>query len=480
MTVEFSNEFIFGGAILAAICILSSVLSRRLGAPLLLVFLVLGMLAGEDGPGGIQFSDFGLAFLLGNLALALIIFDGGLGARKETFRVSLRPALTLATLGVLVTVVVTGIAAHWIFNLSWQEGLLIGAIVGSTDAAAVFGLLRGAGKELKERTSATLEIESGTNDPMAIFLTIAMVEWLVADRELSNWMLLLQFIQQMGLGLILGCTGGFIFTWLLRRLDLSASLVPLLALAGGLSAFGLTNLLGGSGFLAIYIVGFMIGNAPLRSGDDIHRFHDGVAWLCQIGMFLMLGLLVTPSQLPPIILPAIGVALVLIFVARPLAVAISLAPFHFPWREQTFIAWCGLRGAVPIILALFPLLKGMEHSALYFELAFFVVLISLSVQGWTIAPMAKWLNIELPPSPKSAKHLTLPVPQQEHQQLVMYQVLEGSTAVGNNLSMLSLPKLTTLLALVRNGKSLFPFAKQTIKPHLISTNAKLAVIVAQA
>ncbi|HEY7776817.1 MAG TPA: potassium/proton antiporter, partial [Kineobactrum sp.] len=354
MSIEVTNTMIFWGAALALLCVVASGLSRRVGAPVLLIFLVLGMLAGEEGLGGIRFDDSEQAFMFGSIALALIIFDGGQGARKDTFRVSLGPALSLATVGVVVTAAVTGLAVRLILGLPWLEALLIGAIVGSTDAAAVFGLLRAAGLELKERTGATLEIESGSNDPMAIFLTITLVELLVLRSDYPGWGVLAAFGQQMGMGVVLGAVGGYLLVLLLKRLPLPLSMYPLLALAGGMSVFGLTNLWGGSGFLAIYVVGILVGNASLPHAKDIRRLHDGIAWLAQIGMFLMLGLLITPSSLIPVFLPAMGIALALILVARPAAVLLSLLPFHFPWREQLFISWCGLRGAVPIILALFP------------------------------------------------------------------------------------------------------------------------------
>lgn len=462
MALELTSKLIFGGALLALLCVLASVLSRRLGAPLLLVFLVLGMLAGEDGPGGIKFNDFSLAFLIGNLALAIIIFDGGLGTRKDTFRVSLGPSMVLATLGVLITAAITGFAAHWIMGLSWQEGLLIGAIVGSTDAAAVFGLLRSAGLDLKERVGATLEIESGTNDPMAIFLTISMVQLLVLHEAHPGWSLLVEFVRQIGLGLAVGFAAGWMLTVLLRELTLSASLYPLLALAGGLSIFGLTNILGGSGFLAIYIAGMLVGNKSLPYGNDIHRFHDGLAWLCQIGMLLMLGLLITPSHLPPIVVPAIAIALVLVFVARPVAVVLSLLPFHFPWREQAFISWCGLRGAVPIILALFPSLAGMENTVVYFELVFFVVLISLVLQGWTIAPVARWLKVKLPPTVRDPDHLTLKIPDDQEKELMVYQVVPGSSAIGMAVGRLPLSEGGQLAGIIRRGMFIDNFAGQAL------------------
>ena len=465
MTIELTSQFIFVGSILAVLCILASILSRRFGAPLLLVFLILGMLAGEDGLGGITFNDFSLAFLLGNLALAIIIFDGGLGTRKSTFRVSLKPALSLATVGVLVTAGITGFFAHWLLDLTWQEGLLIGAIVGSTDAAAVFGLLRTAGLDLKERAGATLEIESGSNDPMAIFLTIAMVQLLVLDSANPGWSFLIEFIRQIGLGSIIGLSCGYLLTQLLKGVSLPSTLYPLLALAGGLSVFGVANLMGGSGFLAIYIAGVMVGNAPLPYGNDIHRFHDGIAWLSQIGMFLMLGLLITPSHLPPIILPAICIAVVLIFVARPIAVLFALLPFRFPWREQIFVGWCGLRGAVPIILALFPSLAGLEHTAIYFELVFFVVLISLLLQGWTIAPVARWLKIDLPPLPRDPTHFSLTVSTEQQKELLVYEIVENTPVLGMNQHQLPMTQGAQVVGIIRLGVLVEEPAQQILKAN---------------
>lgn len=451
MTLDFTSQFIFAGALLALLCVFASIISRRLGAPILLVFLVLGMLAGEDGPGGIRFDDFALAFLIGNLALAIIIFDGGLGTRQDTFRVSLKPALVLATLGVVITAGITGVAAYWLLQLPWQEALLIGAIVGSTDAAAVFGLLRFAGLELKDRPGSTLEIESGTNDPMAIFLTVTLVQVMALSNVNPGLSILMEFVRQMGLGVLIGFAGGYLLTYVLKRISLPVSLYPLFVMAGGLSIFGLTNLLGGSGFLAIYIVGVIAGNTSLPYSSDIHRFHDGIAWLSQICMFLMLGLLITPSSLPPIMLPATAIALVLIFIARPLAVVCSLLPFHFPWREKMFISWCGLRGAVPIILALFPSLAGIENTEIYFELVFFVVLISLVLQGWTIAPVARWLQIELPHSVKQTEHLVLKIPDEQGKELQLYQALPSTTAIGMEVKRLPLAEGAQLLGVVRQG-----------------------------
>ena len=451
MTLDLSNQFIFIGALLTLLCVVSSIVSRKLGAPILLVFLVLGMLAGEDGPGGIQFNDYGLAFLLGNLALAIIILDGGLGTRREAFRVSLNPALSLATLGVVVTAGITGLAAHLILNLPITESLLIGAIVGSTDAAAVFGLLRSAGLQLKERTGATLEIESGTNDPMAIFLTVTLVQILALQDAPTGGGIIWVLIKQMGLGLLLGFLGGRGFCLFLQRIELPASLYPLCVLAGGLGIFGLTSLLNGSGFLAIYVLGVIVGNASLPFSKDIHRFHDGIAWLSQIGMFLMLGLLITPSHIPAIIAPALGIAVVLIFIARPVAVALALLPFHFPAREQVFISWCGLRGAVPIILALYPSLSGLESTELVFELVFFVVLVSLVVQGWSIAPMARWLKVEVPSQNTDPRHFQVALPAELDKVLHIYEVIAACRANKSLLTELPLTEGTQIAGVIRDG-----------------------------
>lgn len=451
MIIDLTSQWILIGAVLALLCVVTSIVSRKLGAPILLIFLVLGMVAGEDGLGGIQFNDFGVAFLIGNLALAIIIFDGGLGTRKDTFRVSLMPALSLATVGVVLTAGITGAAVYWLLDLPLHEALLIGAIVGSTDAAAVFGLLRFAGLELKERTSATLEIESGTNDPMAIFLTVTLVQLLAVDGANIGVSILVALAQQLGLGLTIGLAGGHLLVFFIKRLKLSVSLYPLFALAGGLSIFGVTNLWGGSGFLAIYLVGVMVGNAPLPHSNDIHRFHDGIAWLSQIGMFLMLGLLITPNHLPPIILPATAIAIVLIFVARPVAVIFSLLPFHFPWREQVFISACGLRGAVPIILALFPSLAGLEHTTIFFEIVFFVVLISLIIQGWSIAPLARWLRIDLPPHTREPEHWQHQLPTEHEKVLHVYDVPVGCNAIGMSTQRLPLSEGSQLMGIVRDG-----------------------------
>ncbi|WP_019022720.1 MULTISPECIES: potassium/proton antiporter [unclassified Thioalkalivibrio] len=452
--MDFSSQIIFLVAVVLLGSILSSVVTSRLGVPLLLVFLGIGMLLGPEGPGGVSFENITLAHLIGSAALAIILFDGGMRTPARNFRIGLKPAVGLATVGVLITSGLTGLFAVWWLGLSWLEGLLLGAIVGSTDAAAVFSLLRSRGLELKSRVGATLEIESGSNDPMAIFLTIVLIELILMDQPDFGVVVLVEFVQQMGLGALLGVGGGLALLALINRVPMSAGFYPLFALAGALAIFGLTGMVGGSGFLAVYLAGLLLGNRPLEASQNIKRFHDGIAALAQIGMFLMLGMIVTPSELPPVALDAGLVALVLILLARPLAVALCLYPFRFPWREQLFIAWVGLRGAVPIILALFPLLAGLELAEYFFHVVFFVVLISLMVQGWTVASSARWLGLELPPTTTRVQRTELDIPGQQEMELVGYRLAETTPVVREAWSGFRLPGSARVVAHLREGQLL--------------------------
>ncbi|ALS98706.1 potassium/proton antiporter [Lacimicrobium alkaliphilum] len=403
---EINTILLFVGALLV-LSILASVLSDRLGAPLLLIFLIMGMLAGEEGIGGIEFHSPELSFLIGSAALAIILFDGGMRTRKERFRVALWPAISLATVGVALTCSLTAAGAVYFFGLPWPTALLIGAILSSTDAAAVFGIFQSRGVVLKQRVASTLEIESGTNDPMAVILTMALTGALVSGAELHLLPLALDVAWQMLVGLAAGWLGGKGFVLLAHRVPLSFSFLPILAAASAIFVFAMTSHINGSGFLAVYLMGYLIGNARLPHLMHILQVQDGLTWLGQIMMFLILGLLVTPSNLIAHAPLAISVALVLIFIARPVAVLVCLLPFSFPWREQLFISWVGLRGAVPIILALYPWLSGLDDQELYFDVAFFVVLISLFIQGWTMSPIARWLGLEVPETPHPRERVPL-------------------------------------------------------------------------
>jgi cell volume regulation protein A len=444
------------GALMLVISILLSPLSSRLGVPVLLIFLVVGMMMGEDGPGGILFDNFELAFLIANLALGVILLDGGMRTRAQTFRVGLRPALMLASFGVALTAAGAGLVAWWVFDLHWLAALLIGAIISSTDAAAVFSLLQGRGLHLNERVSATLEIESGSNDPMAIFLTLMLVTMIENGGASESWMALLMLVKQFGIGGAVGVAGGFVVVELTNRVRLTPSLYPLLVVAAGIVVFSGTNALGGSGFLAIYLTGVVIGNRPVRMMPMILQVHDGLAWLAQLCLFLMLGLLVSPSELLPLAGGGLILAFALIFVIRPLAVLMTLWPFGFNRRELGFISWVGLRGAVPIVLALFPVIADLPSAQLIFHIAFFIVLVSLVVQGTTMAPLARWLRLEIPAGEEPYRRLPLDVPAAGDHELMLFPLRGESWEIARPLGQLRLPDNTALAGVFRKRACLPP------------------------
>lgn len=386
------NEILIVGATLLFVALLLSALSQRVGIPVLLVFLAVGLFATEI-PGVPRYPvSIETAALIGNLALAVILLDGGLRTRSTTFRMVAAPALVLATVGVVLTAAIVGALAVWLLGFDWRYGLLIGSIVGSTDAAAVFALLRSGGQRLNERVEATLEVESGVNDPMAVFLTLMCIE-LIRLPQIDAATLLHMFAAQLGVGLIAGFVLGRLLAALVARIRLNESLLALLIQSGGLLIFGAAALAGGSGFLAIYLAGLLIGNRRAQVTEDVLRASDGLAWLAQAGMFLILGIVTDPKELAPLAPLALTIALGMIFVARPLAVAACLLPFRYPAREILFIGWMGLRGAVPIVLGLFPLLAGIEGAALLFHVAFFCVLASLLLQGGSLRASARLAGV---------------------------------------------------------------------------------------
>jgi potassium/hydrogen antiporter len=449
---EAMNLAILIGAGLIAVSTFTSLISFRIGAPLLLVFLVVGLVAGEDGLGGLRFDNARVAYFIGSVALAVILFDSGFNTNFRTVRTALGPALTLATVGVILTAALVGAAAHHLLNLPWLEAFLLGAIASPTDAAAVFFLLRVGGITVRDRVRSTLEVESGSNDPMAIFLTITLVEIIASEaaRETVVLDVLKSFAQQLGLGLLTGLAGGQLIVLVVNRLKLEAGLYPIVVLSLALCLFAATGMVEGSGFLAVYVAGLMAGNSQLHALPMLRRFQNGMTWFSQIAMFLTLGLLATPSQFFDIALPAVLLALFLTLIARPVAVWICLLPFRFTRNETTFVAWVGLRGAVSILLAILPIVANLPNGRLLFNVAFIVVMTSLLLQGWTIRPMARWLGLIVPPRIGPVERVELELPGRASHELIAYRIAPGSpVAKGGRIPRWARPSL-----IVRDGRSL--------------------------
>ncbi len=431
----------------------SSLIAFRFGAPLLLMFLAIGLATGVDGL-GIEFDNAPMAYFIGSIALAVILFDSGFGTPISALRQAALPAISLATAGVILTVAIFGIATHFLTALSWTESFLLGAIVGSTDAAAVFFLLRVGDIAIRDRLRSTLEIESGSNDPIAIFLTISLVEVLALGKHDAVGALSVDiaigFLREMGIGAIVGIFGGWVIVRLVERLELDRGLLPIFVIALSLLVFGLAGASHGSGFLAVYVAGIYAGNQNIRSQATLKRFQDGMSWLSQIIMFLVLGLFATPSQFGVILVPAVVLALFLIFIARPVAVTLTLLPFRFPRAETAFLSWVGLRGAVSILLALTPILGGLENGRMLFNIAFIVVLVSLLVQGWTVLPLAKRLGLVVPQRTGPLDKVELELPGAAHHELLAYRIVEGSPVARSG----RIPRWARPSLVVRDGRSM--------------------------
>jgi len=446
-----------GVSVLLLISVLASKASEWLGVPALLVFLLIGMLAGSEGPGGIWFDNAYVAQFLGTLALAYILFSGGMDTNWQFVKPVLLPATILATLGVLLTALLVGVFAVCFLRMSWLEGMLLGSVISSTDAAAVFSILRSRRAGLKGRLRPLLELESGSNDPMAVFLTVAVIG-LLKDPGAAWWKMIPAFAWQMALGAGIGAAFGKIAVLLINKLRLEyEGLYPVLMLALVLLVFGTTDALGGNGFLAVYLAGIFLGNAEFLHKRSLMRFHGGIAWLMQIAMFLTLGLLVFPSHLVPVIGSGLLVSFFLMIIARPVSVMICLFRSGFTFREKVLTAWVGLRGAVPIVLATFPLMARVPQAETIFNLVFFVVIASVLLQGKLLPTVARWLRLDKP-----LEYRARPPLEFDHTEsgiradMVEVEVSADSAAVGKRILELGLPRGLLVALIRRNGEYLVP------------------------
>ena len=450
------EHILVAASTLLLLSVLASKASAKLGVPSLLLFLVLGMLAGSDGPGGIYFDDARLAQSLGVIALTLILFSGGLDTEWSTVRPVLWKGLALSTFGVFITAGLVGLFARMVLGFTLLEGFLLGAIVSATDAAAVFSVLRSRSVGLKGHVGPLLELESGSNDPMAVFLTTGLIG-ILNNPAHSALGLIPMFIQQMALGAALGYAMGKATVLIVNRLSLEfEGLYPVLTLSLVLLAYGATSSVGGNGFLAVYVAGLVMGKNDFIHKRSVMRFYDGLAWLMQIAMFLALGLLVFPSHLVPIIGAGLLASLFLMFVARPLSVFIALAFTRMKLNEKAIVSWVGLRGAVPIVLATFPLLAGLPRSEIIFDLVFFIVLTSILLQGTSIPLLAKWLRLEGPAIEKSISPLELEPIAGVESQLVDVEVPIESPVIGKRIVEAGLPKGALIVLIGRGEEFIVP------------------------
>ena len=440
------------GAILLA-AVAAATLAGRAGVPVLVAFLGLGMILGSDGPGGIDFADAHLARTVGIIGLAIILFEGGITTPWRAIRPVLVPAAMLSTVGVVVSTVITGVVAHAVFSLSWSASMLLGAVVASTDAAAVFSTLRVT--NLRRRLARVLEAESGVNDPIAVALTIGLIQW-VEDRSYGLPDLIVLIVRQLSVGLVVGLAVGLASAWALPRLSgLAVQFAPVATVAAGAIGFGLADVAGGSGFLAVYLVGLFVGNTAIPMRRFLVSFHAGLAFLAQVGLFIVLGLLVFPRQLGPVIAPGLAIVIALLFLARPAAVWLSTVFQGFDLRERTLLGWAGLRGAVPIVLATYPLAEGLPQSKTIFNAVFFVVLASALIQGPTLEPVARTLRLT---GHRGAYQPPLEVAAVDSlgSGLLEFGVVDDSAVAGRHVRHLGLPRDALVAIVVRDGQAIPP------------------------
>jgi cell volume regulation protein A len=443
-------------ALLILLGVLASKVSSRFGIPALLLFLGVGMLAGSEGVGGIDFTDYELAQNIGIVSLAYILFAGGLSTRWSDVRPVLGAGMGLATVGVVVTAVVAGTAAAWALDLPWTTGLLVGAILSSTDAAAVFSVLRSRGAGLRGRLRQLLELESGSNDPMAVFLTIAVLE-VVTDPGQSVASFVPLLARQAVVGAAVGVVSARVAVWMINRLRLEYDgLYPVATLAVVIQTYAAAAVLGGSGFLAVYLAGLVMGNAEFLHRNSLVRFHDAIAWLGQISMFLVLGLLVFPSALRSVLGESLVVAVALVVVARPVAVFLTLALSRFTARERVMVSWVGLRGAVPIVLATFPLVEGLPQAQLIFDVVFVAVVVSVLIQGTSLPIVARWVGVDEPLAKVRPYPLEAVSSGEGGTELHELEVGDGAAADGRAIIDLAVPEGSLVVLISRADEFIVP------------------------
>jgi len=469
--VDDGRLILAAGALLAA-ALLASLVAGRLRVPGLLLFLAVGMLVGSDGLGWIEFSDYEVARDVGIIALALILFEGGLASGWQEIRPVVAPSIALATVGTLATALVAGFTASALFDLTTLEGLLLGAIVASTDGAAVFALLRGS--TLRRKVARTLEGEAGMNDPVAILLVFGFIEW-IQDPAFGIGDLLVLLVEELGLGLVVGLAVGFAAARLLARVQLaSAGLYPVASLAAAAVAYGAAEVLHGSGFLAVYLAGLVIGSVPSPARRTITTFHDGLAWVAQLALFLALGLLVFPSQLGSVAVEGVVLALVVVFVARPVGALVGTILGGFTWAERIALGWAGLRGGVPVVLATFPVIEGLPGSLEFFNLVFFAVLVSTLLQGTTFEALARRLGVTTNEAALPAPLVDAGVIRPFGAEIVDVVIGEGDAAAGRLVRELGLPRDALLNLVIRDGQAFPPRGSTRIE-----AGDRLSVLVRQ-
>ncbi|NMO95213.1 potassium/proton antiporter [Paenibacillus lemnae] len=468
--LSFVDSVIISAALLLLTGVLTTKFSSRFGMPALVLFIAIGMILSR----WIYYDDAEITQLVGIFALIVILFQGGMQTEFKEIKPVLGPALSLATLGVLLTTAVIGISASWIMGIPLEQGLLIGAIVGSTDAAAVFSVL--GGLNIKQKITATLEAESGSNDPMAVFLTVSLIEW-IQRPEIGLLGMLLSFVREMGLGLVVGVLLGMLSVFIINRINFDSSgLYPVMALGFAIFTYGAAEVVQSSGLLAVYVMALVVGNAELTYRKTILAFNHGFAWMMQIVMFVLLGLLVFPNQLSDVAWQALVLSLLLIFVARPVGVMVSLLFTKFVFKEKLLVAWAGLRGAVPIVLATYPILAGIEGGQMFFNVVFFVVLTSAVIQGTTIAPLALKLKLVNKDKLQQPSLLELYALGKTKTEINHVQVQKNMPIIGIEIQDLNLPDDILFTAIIRNEQIITPRGNTVIEEgdtlYVMSSKAK--------